>query len=350
MKAVSIGPANELSEAAARERVRPLLAKIQTNIKTVGTSQLNDVLDRYLAEEHIPEIIAGNRPHGHSLKFSTAYGYRIIIEKYLRPQWGGKHLDEIRPAAAQAWFNELPVSAKYKSKIRAVLHRLFEKAMLWEFLKPERNPISLIEIRGSTLRARRPMVLTPEQFNLILSRLPQPHRTMVLVAQCLGLRVNEILGLRWTDLDLERCSIFISRGVVNGRVDVAKTEYSADELPLAPELFDAIQFWRTIAVPNVDNWMFANPRTLRPYNANALQKRWLLKIGRELELPENLGWHCFRHTYRSWLDFTGASVGVQQRLMRHAHVSTTMNIYGDALMHSKRDAHRKVVELVLASK
>ena len=43
-----------------------------------------------------------------------------------------------------------------------------------------------------------------------------------------------------------------------------------------------------------------------------------------------IGFHTFRHTYRAWLDETGAPMGVQQKLMRHAHISTTMDQYGNA--------------------
>ena len=61
------------------------------------------------------------------------------------------------------------------------------------------------------------------------------------------------------------------------------------------------------------------------------------------------GWHTFRHTYRSWLDDAGAPIGVQQRLMRQAEVSTTMNAYGNALMAAKREANSKVVRMALRS-
>jgi integrase len=60
-----------------------------------------------------------------------------------------------------------------------------------------------------------------------------------------------------------------------------------------------------------------------------------------------VGWGTFRHTYRSWLDDTGAPIGVQQKLMRHAQVSTTMNVYGKALVKSKRDANSKVVRMAM---
>jgi integrase len=63
----------------------------------------------------------------------------------------------------------------------------------------------------------------------------------------------------------------------------------------------------------------------------------------------HIGWHTFRHTFRSSLDETGAPLKVQQELMRHADIRTTMNIYGKAMERSKREAHGKVVRLVLAS-
>ena len=63
------------------------------------------------------------------------------------------------------------------------------------------------------------------------------------------------------------------------------------------------------------------------------------------------GWHTFRHTYHSWLDDTGASIGNQQKLMRHAHaqVATTMNVYGNALMESKRGLNTGLVSKILRS-
>ena len=55
-----------------------------------------------------------------------------------------------------------------------------------------------------------------------------------------------------------------------------------------------------------------------------------------------LGTHSLRHTYRSWLDSVGTPVGVQQKLMRHADVRTTMS-YGHAMTEDMRSAHEEVV-------
>ena len=92
--------------------------------------------------------------------------------------------------------------------------------------------------------------------------------------------------------------------------------------------------------------MFPSPMTGRPYTPGVLRQKVIRKVGRELGLP-NVGWHTLRHTYRSLLDANGTPVGVQQRLMRHAEIATTMNRYGDALMDDKRKANTNVVRMVL---
>jgi integrase len=58
-----------------------------------------------------------------------------------------------------------------------------------------------------------------------------------------------------------------------------------------------------------------------------------------------LGTHALRHTYRSWLDAVGTPIAVQQKLMRHADIRTTMNVYGDVVTDEMRQAHGKVVRL-----
>ena len=104
--------------------------------------------------------------------------------------------------------------------------------------------------------------------------------------------------------------------------------------------------WSSQAYPTEEGWVFANPMTNRPYYPTEIQKRHLKPLGLKLGLGA-IGWHTFRHTYRSWLDETGAPMKVQQELMRHASIQTTMNVYGQAMPASKREANSKVVQMVL---
>ena len=85
--------------------------------------------------------------------------------------------------------------------------------------------------------------------------------------------------------------------------------------------------------------------TDRCFHASPIQQDYIRPAAKRLGL-EGVGWHAFRHTYRTWLDEVGAPIGVQQKLMRHAQPSTTMN-YGNSQMKAKRDANSKVVRMAL---
>jgi integrase len=60
----------------------------------------------------------------------------------------------------------------------------------------------------------------------------------------------------------------------------------------------------------------------------------------------SIGWHTFRHTYSTLLKGVAAPAEVQQALMRHADIRTTMNQYGETPMENRREANSKVVEIV----
>jgi integrase len=60
-----------------------------------------------------------------------------------------------------------------------------------------------------------------------------------------------------------------------------------------------------------------------------------------------LGTHSLRHTYRSWLDAVGTGLAVQQKLLRHTDIRTTMNTYGDLVTDEMTIASGKVAGLAL---
>jgi integrase len=129
-------------------------------------------------------------------------------------------------------------------------------------------------------------------------------------------------------------------------VSGVKSEYSEDELPLDSEFANVMLDWKQRCAKSDKGWVFPNASG-EVYHASPIQQDYIRAAARRAKLPRDIGWHTFRHTYRALLDDVGAPVGVQQKLMRHAQVATTMNVYGNALMHSKRQANSKVVQMVL---
>jgi integrase len=350
MRQVTLSTVEYQTETAARRALQALLLKINGSEAYIAqrSPTFGTVLGKFITDERLKEIKA-QRPGetvDDGLKFSTTVGYLSVIKVHLRPAWSKVILTDIKPLEVQEWLKQLNLSKKTKQNIKAAFHRMLELSMLWGLLPAQRNPLSLVEIKGGTTRPRRKkFILTPEQFQQLCSLLEEPYRTMVIIAMCLGLRVSEILALKWPDFDFEEGTLMITRGTVHGRIGRVKTDYSEDEMPLDPAFARIVQKWRMQCPASEGRWVFPNPNTGGVWHSSVLQGDILVPAGKKIGVLR-LGWHTFRHSYRSLLDACGAPIGVQQKLMRHAQVSTTMK-YGDAYMGEKRKAHSAVVQMVL---
>jgi len=171
-------------------------------------------------------------------------------------------------------------------------------------------------------------------------------------------RVNEVKkhcilahrGKHWSDVDWERSTLQVERGIVEQNVDDVKTDDSRRTFTLAPELLSVLEKWCQVSpFSAADDWIFASPLKFGklPYSYTGFWRE--LKRAAAVARIGDLATHAFRHTYRTWLDSIGTPVGVQQRLMRHADIRTTMNQYGSALSADMQQAQGKVIQLVFKS-
>jgi integrase len=306
------------------------------------------VIDRFIKEERIDDILKqkpGVTTITDGISYSTAAGYKSYIRNHIESRWANTPLTAVKALQITDWLNSLTLAPKTRGQVRALMHLLFEKAMLWELIELQRNPVELVKLRGTSRRKRKPQILAPEKFQELLKVLREPHKTMAIVAMCTGLRVSEILALRWEHIDFKAGVMLVQQGVVNGRIGRVKTEASHDEVPLDPAFVAVLRDRRG---QKTEGLVFPSPLTGRPFYAGIIQRQILRPKGAEVGVP-GLGWHTFRHTYRSLLDETGAPIGVQQKLMRHSNVSTTMNVYGNSTLRAKQQANSKVVQMVMRS-
>jgi len=213
--------------------------KINSDQPAVPGERFGVVLERYVQEE-IPK------------RFSTQHAYLSYINNHIRPKWGEFSLTQVKPLAVRDWLKAIldkkgkrPLASKTRGHIKGLMHRIFDCAMLWEYLPPDRNPMSLVRIEGSSKRRRKPRILTPEEFAILIASVDrEPCHTMVILALCTGVRCSELVALKWSDFDWENLSVYIRRAIVSGRVDDVKTEYSEAPLPLDPALAEVIFEWR----------------------------------------------------------------------------------------------------------
>lgn len=338
-RAVFVGTLRQYpTETRALRAAEPLRSKMNRGDEPAARPAVtvNDVAALYMAEE-MPE------------RYSTRAAYLNNLHNHILPKWGTREIGSLRPMEVEQWLKDLTFAPKTKAHLRNMMRLLINTAMRRGFLEIARNPMELVRILGATKRKRR-RVLTMAEFAKVLAGIPEePFRTMVLLAQCLGLRSCEVVGLQWHDVDWMNHAIHIRRNVVNGRVGDVKTDRSEATVPLDPAVAELLLKWKRVTpFPAESDWVFASPFTggKLPYLARGVQLRHIRPAMDDAGLDAGMGWHSFRHTYRTLLSTTGAAMDVQRDLMRHASITTTLDVYGDSLPEPLRAANAAVVKMI----
>ena len=131
-------------------------------------------------------------------------------------------------------------------------------------------------------------------------------------------------------------------------MDEVKTAESRKQLVIAAELLTTLKTWKQATqFPAPDDWMFASPFKLGRLPWSYDQVWRVYQKAAKAAGVGGLGTHSLRHTFRTWLGSVGTPLGVQQRLMRHADIRTTMNTYSTVFTPDMTEAHNKIVGLAL---
>jgi integrase len=306
--------------------IEPLRLRLNLHHRFGRPISIGALIDHYI-ERELPE-----RRH------STQQSHSSTLKRWILPRWGDRPLEEVKPVAVEEWLRSLTLAPKTKVNLRSLFHLIYEHARRWELT--DRNPIDLVRQRGG--RRCIPRVLTPGEIRLLLAQLVEPYHTMVLVAACLGLRASEIVGLQWQDFNWEDLTVFIRRGVVNGRSGDTKTEASQKSLPIDLRLARSLQgLLKRRSHIDPQDWVFAN-KAGRPRGQQNILHRHLRLAALRAGIGK-IGWHTFRHSYSTILRGAGADIKVQQELLRHSTIQSTLNTYTQAISEQKRAANTIVV-------
>lgn len=284
----------------------------------------------------------------HELPMKTPY-YGVVCAGYLKtwilPKWERYSLSEVKAVSVETWLKTVTLADGTKAKLRNLMHAIFNHALRWEF--SNQNPISFV--RQSAKRARVPDVLTAEEIGKLLGELSEPWRTAVYVAVTTGLRVSELLALKWVDVDFAAGEIRLCRGIVRQHVGQMKSEASRKPVPLDAGLADVLTAWRGCCPYNQDaDYIFGSPdkRGQQPYWPNAAMEDHIRPAAKRAEIQKRIGWHTLRHTFGTLVKSQGADVATTQALLRHANVSITMDRYVQAVTPAKREAQSRIVKSI----
>jgi len=329
------------TEAVALKAARALRidANQQTPQSESGPSTIAELVAHYRLKE-----LAGDS-NGRKA-FSTRDGYECYLDNWILPRWQDHKLNQVKPVAVEAWLDSIKRARGTRAKIRNIMSAVFHHAMRYEWL--DANPIKLV--RQSAKRERTPDVLELSELQLLLTKLELRERTLVLLDAATGLRVSELLALRWEDVDFKTLELSVTRSIWHQVVGNCKTETSAKPVPLDSYLAEDLLQWRRVSpYPMPHDWVFASPtmKGKQPYWPDNLMKRYIRPVAQKAGIHKRVGWHTFRHSFGTLLKANGEDIKTVQELLRHANSRITLEVYTQAVTSNKRAAQSKVVQMIV---
>jgi integrase len=280
-----------------------------------------------------------------------------ILDDYLLPRWGDCFALNIEPDAIEEWLAALALANPTKEKIRRVMNVVYRRGQKSRILPMtgDGNPVAFVT--QSSKSNYTAVIVSPEQAFRIMMELKDPYRTLVFLVAVTGLRISEALGLKWEDLDYGRQMIHLRRvWVGNDLIDHMKTDGSAAPVPLGELLADELRCWQKETLyAKPEDWIFPSFKLKgkTPMSASMMTAAKIrpaaLKVGIRIVKGQRFGFHNFRHSLATFLVNRGTDVKTIQGLLRHAKVTTTLDLYSQSIDASKLNAQKDMALAITSS-
>ncbi|HKP53208.1 MAG TPA: site-specific integrase [Chloroflexia bacterium] len=329
------------------EKLKALLVDQQKGlpITTSERQTLGQFLEQWLADVARP-----------TLRASTYATYENHVHKHLVPTLGRTPLQQLGPQQIQSLINQklkTGLAPRTVADIHAVLRTALAQALKWGLVA--RNVATLVD--RPRISQHQISFMTPEQARSFLQAIHGDRlQGLYTIAISLGLRRGEALGLRWEDVDFERGTITVKRGLqrIGGKLSTVELKTRAS--------------YRSINLPSV------TLGALRAHRIRQLEERLLAgsrwqdtghvfttTIGTPIE-PRNykrsfdmalkhagldhMRIHDMRHTAASLLLAQDVSPKMISEILGHARVGITLDIYSHLYAPMRQDAAHKMDEVL----
>ncbi|MBN1385192.1 MAG: tyrosine-type recombinase/integrase [Elusimicrobia bacterium] len=252
-------------------------------------------------EEYLAYSKANKRPATYTIDLRTIKGFTAIINPYRFTditsqkieQWKQKRLDTVSPAQANKEFRHL------KSAL--------SKAVQWKYI--DTNPAKYI--KQSKIPKNPPRFLSKEELKRLLLLSDDKMKLIIQAFIYTGIRISELINLRWQDIDFKRREI-----IIQAHDNFQPKDYEARNIPTHDNLFKLLH-----PIKKENGLVFTNENKEK-YTISSLEKQFeriTKKAGIQKCSP-----HSLRHTFASHLVMSGIDLVTVKELLGHSTITTTM--------------------------
>ncbi len=300
-----------------------------------------------------------------TVKKGTLESYECMFQYYIGPRFGNRLLTEICGEEIQYFYNEMSRSG-YSDATLALIHVLvgsmFKQA--YRMGKIEKNPAEFIIVPRGTA-GKEPRALSIDQQEL-LQQYAHRHEIegIIVIALTTGMRIGEITGLEWKNIDLKKKEIYVSGTLKYTRTgiffkDSPKTRSSRRIIPMLPkarQMFERIrdvQYYEKTAekdtwkpIKGLENLIFLRRNGI-PFTGQHIRQQ-LNHITDQIneEHPEakigHISPHILRHTFATRALEQGMTPKVVQEILGHSSITMTMDLYTHVLPQMRVEEIRKL--------
>lgn len=313
------------------------------------------------------------------VKNNTFENYKYMYNTFVRPNFGKSRIGTLKKSDVKRFYNYLAddrgLQAATIDNIHTVLHQVLDMAVDDDYIRanPSNNVLKELKQSHCFQTEKRRGLTQPEQ-DLLLDFLRRNHTyshwyPIFAVMLGTGLRVGEVTGLRWCDIDLEEGIIDVNHTLINYshrdesyktgcyfNVNTPKTKASVRQVPMldfVKEAFLMEQEYQKllgvkckVTIDGYTDFIFVN-RFGNAQHGGMLNKaiqriirdcndEELLKDENATVLLPHFSCHSLRHTFTTRMCEAGVNVKVIQDTLGHQDISTTLNIYADVTRELKK--------------
>jgi integrase len=338
---LKVAPAAMLEREAkkiAAELVRPM----NQGLISIGSAVS---FGEYVQSEYIPTVLP-------LLAKTTQDSYEATIAKYLQPAFGEYCLRDLTPRSLQRYFSGLELAHPSVVKVRDAFSSVLRSAVPDFLIK---NPLDGLRLPPDKRGRRSKPHISPQQFNNLVELVPEPYASMLFVSVWTGLRVSELIGLKWRCIHAD--SISVEERYCRGDWAAPKTAASAATIGVSPEVIAritrlksltvevragrAVRKYKVVKSSGPDDLVFQSIQQGKPMQDQNILRRHIKPAARALGLSF-VNWRCLRTSHATWLVQAGADAKSVQGQMRHSRISTTMDIYAQIVSAAQRQAIEKL--------